>query len=492
MPNLPDSWRPPELIPARPRWLAFALSMLVHGIAIGAILGLDILLQSDDFRMPAYQVQMLPKENPQQQKVLWYDSRPPVPEVAPTQPFGPAKIPQGQKDPSGRILIANSPKPASQKQFIQRPDHPEPLPADTPAPNLAVQAVAPPIPKAPLKSFTPPSPSAPQPNPAPVPLAEPPHVTPKLVGTLGNDPLGRGLLPQQLASVPRPAPKVFVPPSPAVVPTGPQPLFEAPPTSAPIIRGEPGGKGSALSAIVVGLDPAPGPIPEGSRTAQFSRAPNAGPASSGTPAQPGAATAPGLLAHNAPGRSSENASGRPPEAAAPSSEGTIPKRILVKEISFPALNRTLSAPLRPSSRVIPASIEARFAGRDVYTMVIPAPDLPEYSGDWVLWFSERHTHDEGASRISAPIPARKYSWTGTTAIPPDSPENGTVQLAAVVDPNGRVSSARILRGGTAGEAFRLRATEELQTWEFHPAMRNGEPIDVDIVVEIPFRFHTIH
>jgi TonB family protein len=62
----------------------------------------------------------------------------------------------------------------------------------------------------------------------------------------------------------------------------------------------------------------------------------------------------------------------------------------------------------------------------------------------------------------------------------------------VVDPNGRVSSARILRGGTTGEAFRLRATEELQTWEFHPAMRNGEPIDVDIVVEIPFRFQTIH
>jgi hypothetical protein len=29
---------------------------------------------------------------------------------------------------------------------------------------------------------------------------------------------------------------------------------------------------------------------------------------------------------------------------------------------------------------------------------------------------------------------------------------------------------------------------ELQTWEFKPTLRNGEPIDVDVVLEIPFEF----
>jgi outer membrane biosynthesis protein TonB len=31
------------------------------------------------------------------------------------------------------------------------------------------------------------------------------------------------------------------------------------------------------------------------------------------------------------------------------------------------------------------------------------------------------------------------------------------------------------------------AGEALAKWQFSPAMRNGEPIDVDILVEIPFR-----
>ena len=33
--------------------------------------------------------------------------------------------------------------------------------------------------------------------------------------------------------------------------------------------------------------------------------------------------------------------------------------------------------------------------------------------------------------------------------------------------------------------LRLKAIAELENWEFKPALRNGEPIDVDIVVEIP-------
>jgi hypothetical protein len=60
-------------------------------------------------------------------------------------------------------------------------------------------------------------------------------------------------------------------------------------------------------------------------------------------------------------------------------------------------------------------------------------------------------------------------------------------MASVIDRSGHVIGARILRGGTTGEAFRLKAIEELETWEFQPALRNGEPIEVDVVLEIPFR-----
>jgi outer membrane biosynthesis protein TonB len=203
----------------------------------------------------------------------------------------------------------------------------------------------------------------------------------------------------------------------------------------------------------------------------------AGAPSSGSPAKPGTPSVPGLVAHNANGK---------PAEAPPPVDAKVPERFVVAETRYAAFNRTLSAPLRPSSRVIPATIEAQFANRNVYTLVIPRPDLPEYSDDWVLWFSERQPGDTPASRISAPVPARKYSVAGG-APAANPPSNGAAQFAAVLDRNGRISAVRILRGA-AGDAFRSKAVEDLQTWEFQPALRNGEAIEVDIVLEISFQF----
>jgi TonB family protein len=184
-----------------------------------------------------------------------------------------------------------------------------------------------------------------------------------------------------------------------------------------------------------------------------------------------------------------NAAGKPADVPAPAEHVKVPERLLVKETSYTSFNRTLSAPLRPSSRVIPAAVEAQFANRNVYTLVLPKPDLPEYSDDWVLWFSERQPGDNPAPRISAPVPARKYSLSGGTQTA-NGPASGTVQIAAVVDRHGRVSTPRILRG-PVGDLLRRRALEELQNWEFQPASRNGEPIEVDIVVEIAFQFQAV-
>ena len=238
--------------------------------------------------------------------------------------------------------------------------------------------------------------------------------------------------------------------------------------------------GEGLKAVIVGLDPALGPSPPGSRPGQFSRAPNAGTPSSGTTSTAGATAVPGLLAHGAPGTP-------PVEPLAPAS-APIPERHLLKDLVLPSINRTMSVPLRPSSRIIPATVETRFTGRDVYTLLIPGPSLREYTGDWIIWFAERHPSDEHSTRILAPIPVRKFYLTGPAVTPADLQESGTVQLASLIDRNGRISGTRILRGGTTGEAFRLKAIEELETWEFQPALRNGEPIDVDVVLEIAFRF----
>jgi len=459
-------------VSTKPRWISFFLSVLVH-VAGGALLmGAGSVFSANAPVLRHYQVLMLPKETPKQDKVIWYDFRASVPEVSPGRPFGPGKIAQGIKDPAGRTVIAQSPEPASNKQFIWQPDRPEPIPADVPVPNQVVLQTS--SPKVPLKQFAPPTPASPPPGkpPAvalidPVPVVEAPKL-PLTMNTLGD------LAKQDPASLP-PRPR-FVAPSKAPMSNSMaslQPLPEAPPPG-----GATGVTGEGLKTVIVGLDPAPGPSPPGSRPGQFSRAPTAGPPSSGPSPQPGAPTVPGLMSHSAPGAPAESA---PVPVSVP-----IPERHLLKDLVLPSIDRTMSVPLRPASRIIPASVETRFPGRDVYTLLIPGPNLPEYTGDWVLWFSERHPPDDHAARIVAPVPALKYYLTGATAATPQ--ESGTIQLASIVDHNGHVSGVRILRGGATGEAFRAKAIEELETWEFQPAFRNGEAIDVDVVLEISFRF----
>jgi TonB family protein len=130
-------------------------------------------------------------------------------------------------------------------------------------------------------------------------------------------------------------------------------------------------------------------------------------------------------------------------------------------------------------------VEAQFTSRNVYTLVIPDVGLPEYSGDWVLWFAEDPSVGNQTVYISAPVPLRKYS----AAEPEESNSErfaGGATLAARIDRSGRVSSVRVLRG-PASEALRSRVIEELETWVFTPALRNREPVAVDVVIEFPFR-----
>jgi hypothetical protein len=143
---------------------------------------------------------------------------------------------------------------------------------------------------------------------------------------------------------------------------------------------------------------------------------------------------------------------------------------------------TLSVPLRPGSRTIPRAIDARFQGRDVYTMVIPIENLPRYSGDWILWFAEREQKAGDRPSLRAPIPLRKVE-------PLEEPLASArtefrVQLLALIKRDGKVEGISLLRN--LAPAMEQAVIQDLASWEFKPATRDGVPVDVDIVVEIPF------
>jgi hypothetical protein len=266
--------------------------------------------------------------------------------------------------------------------------------------------------------------------------------------------------------LPKAPPKRFVPPEPVSAPRTQArvPAQIAEPEAAAVSSG--GAKGADdVSALFLSLLPGRGSVPPPGRSDVSAAPPSDGPAgeSRGSGIQiAGVTVHPGI---------------EPPKATPPALK---PPYVAT---SVAPLQTTFSAPLPPSSRTIPQSIEARFKGRVVYAMIIPMKRVPGYAGDWIIWFAE-HDPPEGtgpSTRMRAPLPIRKS--VGQEAKDLSFPAE-RVQLSALIDKLGRVGSIAVLIGGTAPVNQAL--ITDLTSWEFLPALRNREPVDVDVVVEISY------
>jgi TonB family protein len=128
--------------------------------------------------------------------------------------------------------------------------------------------------------------------------------------------------------------------------------------------------------------------------------------------------------------------------------------------------------------------DSRFDGRAVYMMAVQMPNITSYVGSWLLWYSERNAPPEATASVTPPVVHRKvdpkYIATAVT-----ERVEGTVRLAAMIRKDGTVASVELVHG--LDERLDRSAEEALAKWQFAPAMRHGEPVDVDILVEIPFR-----
>jgi TonB family protein len=86
--------------------------------------------------------------------------------------------------------------------------------------------------------------------------------------------------------------------------------------------------------------------------------------------------------------------------------------------------------------------------------------------------------------VSAPIPISKpdpaYSERARQA-----KFQGTVVMQITVDPEGNVSGARVVK--PLGLGLDAKALETVRTWTFQPAMKDGVPVPVTVMVEFSFR-----
>ena len=266
--------------------------------------------------------------------------------------------------------------------------------------------------------------------------------------------------------------------------------------------------------IALGLNPADvrGPIsaPEGNRSGEFHASPNGKADAPGTPSVAGSGTA-----DQGGGRSANNGVpagimvGAPPPGSATSAVAGTPNGARGAG-SLPGSNPNLEAqkriiaeamkPSLPSIRERPApppitmgddpdrSIEQRvFGSKRYYSLIMNMPNLASATGSWIIRFAElKQSDDKGP--LTAPVATTKVD----PAYPPDALRDrieGTVTLYAVIRADGSVDTIRVL--DSLDERLDANAVHALSGWHFRPGTKNGEPVAIEAVVQIPFRMRPL-
>ncbi|MDE3197842.1 MAG: TonB family protein, partial [Acidobacteriota bacterium] len=168
--------------------------------------------------------------------------------------------------------------------------------------------------------------------------------------------------------------------------------------------------------------------------------------------------------------------------AAPTSEATIRAALSKGEPMAPP-------PAPPETNMhgatqVSGAPTSRFNGREVFMMAIQMPQITSYSGSWLMWYAAHTAKEASLAPIAPPIAHRKADPKYIASAISDRIE-GSVTLGCVIDTDGHVSDVELLRG--IDERLNDSAKEALAKWEFFPATRNGVPVAVDVVVEIPFK-----
>jgi TonB family protein len=470
-----------------PRPVALGFSLLLHAALIASAFLVAPLPPTDRPGGIATEVVLNPPK-----KIIWYPLRD-LREIAPAKRIGNFPVPRGIEKRS-QTIVSDNPVAKQGQQLLWHSESKKQIEVEVPTPDL-IAVAAPREPAKPPKQFQLPDrvpvsnkPLESLPMPAIQTERAQPPATELPRALLGAPKITRAFVPPPIQAPPRKNPDLAInPPSlPAAdlrttagsgiwdsvfQPSLPQPSRQATPPAT----GSTNPAAGDINAAVLSTAPAdklPASIPEGSHSARMSVAPTQGPPSSG-PVKPG----PGL---QIPGVAI--AAATPPPAVPASKLPPRPGPVIYDETRPAARRSIVAAPLRPSSRVIPQAIESRFHDRVVYTVILFKPQIPVYAGDWVLWFAEKQPKESAASQMRAPMPVRKVE-------PLEAPESnltGRLLFTVTILKNGQIDGIAVL-GGVVNTTLQAAAIKDLQSWQFTPALRDGQPVDVEAVLEIPFQ-----
>lgn len=134
-----------------------------------------------------------------------------------------------------------------------------------------------------------------------------------------------------------------------------------------------------------------------------------------------------------------------------------------------------------------AKPESIFASKKIYTLNVNMPNLNSPTGSWILHFSELRTNPDVPHMVSpdlaGPVPMKKIDPKYPQDLMRDRVE-GEVILYAVIRRDGTVDSIQLVRG--IDEQLDANAMDALSQWKFHPASKQGEPVELEAIIHIPF------
>jgi TonB family protein len=247
----------------------------------------------------------------------------------------------------------------------------------------------------------------------------------------------------------------------------------------------------APGRAVVGADPdlnAPEP-PRGTRSGSFTAGPDGGASTAGTGADDGKGAEGAIAGIRIP-----NLSVTPASAEAPSglSDARTPEPGAAAPLNTDRqtlLDRFRQASYTPGPAIgvldpeHPPDPDFPFPGRAVYTLAVNMPNINSYSGSWIIEFVEAKKVDT-PGELTPPSPRLKVDPVYSRAAIDERIE-GDVVLHAMIRSDGLVDHIEVLKRLDARLDESAKAA--LSKWRFHPATKQGVPVDIETIVRIPFR-----
>jgi TonB family protein len=261
--------------------------------------------------------------------------------------------------------------------------------------------------------------------------------------------------------------------------------------------------GATSTFIALSANPAPPapvvPVPQGNLAARVSISPEGKPGAPGNSSGPAKSGGGGSGGNGAGGAGKSDIgisiSGGSPKPSANSSGLSGGKLILPNNhlnLKRPDTNAALDDPPArvgpPNFSTLPpgAKPEQLLNSRRVYSMNINMPNFNSATGSWIIHFSELPAGDSPhhSGEINAPVAIRKVDPKYPQAMVLDHVE-GEVILYGVIRHDGSVDSIQLVRG--FDKQLDANAIEAFAQWKFQPATKEGQPVDLEAIVHIPFR-----